>query len=44
LIGRVDQRARRIDESLRAEPGAILQHHLEAAGIADALHRRRRDR
>ena len=27
-----------------AEPRAILQHHLEAAGIADPLHRRRRDR
>ena len=35
----------RIDRALqgrRAAPGAILDHHAEAAGIADARHRRRR--
>ncbi len=29
-------------QGLRAAPGAILDHHAEAAGIADAAHRRRR--
>ena len=44
LVRRADQRLRRgLDERLGTEPRAVLQHHLEAAGIADALHRRRRD-
>ena len=29
-------------QGLRPPPGAILDHHAEAAGIADAAHRRRR--
>jgi len=30
-------------QGLRPAAGAVLHHHAEAAGIADTLHRRRRD-
>ena len=33
-----------VHEGLCAQSSAVLQHHLETTGIADALHRRRRDR
>ncbi len=43
LVGRGDKLLRRLRQRIGAEASAILNHHLEAAGVADALHRRRRD-
>src|SRR5262249_18266086 len=41
LVGRRHERAGGFFQRLRAEPAPILQHHLEAARVAEALHRRR---
>src|SRR5260370_39866812 len=38
-----DEISRRPRNGLRTKPGAVLQHHLETTGTADALYRRRRN-
>ena len=44
LVGARQQSAVRFAQRLRAVAGAILDHHAEAAGSADAAHRRRQHR
>ncbi len=43
LSGAAHDRADRLLQRLRPATGAILDHHPESAGVADTLHRRRRD-
>ncbi len=43
LVGRRHQRLGRLDQRVGPQARAILQHQLEAARAAQALHRRRRD-